>query len=104
MDAVEAKKAAALITAIQQKAPATITGKDTDHTSNSNGKRRVVEDDRPAPVYASQSDATDAFKAMLLDKKVSVCTVLLLSIFSFLESSLNLTHFPLSFFAVWVDG
>ena len=73
MDAVEAKKVA-LLTANQQKVPSTTsTGKsDTEHPSHTNGKKKIVEDDRPAPVYASTAEATDAFKAMLLDKKVSV--------------------------------
>ena len=85
MDAVEAKKAAALQTAIQQKIPAAMSGRsDTEHPSTSNGKRRSVEDDRPAPVYASQTEATDAFKAMLLDKKVNMsafCFIYFLSLF-----------------------
>lgn len=46
--------------------------------SNSTGSRKKVveEEDLPLPVYASQEEAVEAFKALLTDKRVSFYTTL----------------------------
>jgi FF domain len=79
MDAVESKKLLALQAASLAQKSSSSSSKFTnsssksenDNNGHSSGKRKGIEiDDRPAPSYASQAEATEAFKSMLADKKI----------------------------------
>jgi FF domain len=79
MDAVESKKLLALQAASLAQKSSSSSSKfsnsssksENDNNGHSSGKRKGMEiDDRPAPSYASQAEATEAFKSMLADKKI----------------------------------
>jgi hypothetical protein len=106
MDAVESKKLLALQAASLIQKSSSSSSKFTNSSSRSendssvpsSGRRKQMEmDDKPAPSYASQAEATDAFKNMLVDKKVGAAlfrfliarNVCLLIIFICLPMSLS---------------
>lgn len=87
IDAVEAKKIALAANQAEKKTEASLNShlKGDSHTNgqSSSGKKKYVEqDDKPAPVYATQEEAVEAFKALLSDKKVhsKTCSSYILSL------------------------
>ena len=76
IDAVEAKKIALAANLAEKKAEASSNSyfKGDNHSngqSSSSKKKYVEQDDKPAPVYATQEEAVEAFKSLLSDKKVN---------------------------------
>lgn len=76
IDAVEAKKIALAANLAEKKAEASFNSyfKGDNHSngqSSSGKKKHVEQDDKPAPIYATQEEAVDAFKSLLSDKKVN---------------------------------
>lgn len=79
MDAVEDKKLLAIQAASQAQKSSSSSSKftnsssrsDNDNNGQKSGKRKQPEiSDGPDPSYATQGEATEAFKNMLADKKV----------------------------------
>lgn len=75
IDAVEAKKLALAANLAEKKTEASLNShlKGDSHANgqSSSGKKKYVQqDDKPAPVYTTQEEAVEAFKALLSDKKV----------------------------------